>query len=51
MSRFSVSLNELTPVSEIGESKKQTLAACRQDVTAFLNHNQTASEALSPIKR
>jgi hypothetical protein len=51
MSSFSISLNELTSVSEIGETEKQTLAACRQDVTAFLNQNQTALEALSPINR
>ena len=45
MSSFSLSLNDMQAVSEIGASEQQTLAACRQNVIAFLNQTQTAMEA------
>lgn len=51
MSSFSLSLNDMQSVVEIGASEKQTLAACRQDVTAFLNQNQTAMDVQSVRER
>ena len=46
LASFSLSLGEMTAVQEIGESEKATLAACRQDVIAFLQQNQTAMDLL-----
>ena len=46
LTSFSLPLGEMTAVQEIGASEKATLAACRQDVIAFLQQNQTAMELL-----
>ena len=46
LTSFSLELGEMTEVQEIGATEKSTLAACRQDVIAFLAQNQTAMELL-----
>lgn len=45
ISSFSLSMNELTAISNIGSAERQSLAACQQDAIAFLQENQTAMEA------
>ena len=46
MTSLSLPLGEMTAVNEIGSAEKSTLAACRQDVIAFLKQNQTAMDLL-----
>ncbi len=44
MTNLSLSLEQLQQISTIGSSERDALATCRQDVTAFLQQQQTAQD-------
>lgn len=49
MANLSLSLNQMQQVQNIGVSEKQTLAACRQDVVAFLNQRQSTLDLANQL--